>query len=234
MRVVISQPMFFPWVGLFEQVRLADIFVHYDDVQLPQGRSFIRRVQIKTPGGSAWLTVPVRKGAHLIREARLDDSQDWRETHRKTLQHNYAKAPFVGEMLELVEDVYAQKTHSLCEMNIYAIEKIAAYFGLAPCFLRSSRLGIGGSSSERLLRIVKKLGGTTYITGHGARNYLDHPLFEAEGVRVEYMNYRCVPYPQLHGAFTPFVTILDLIANTGREGRDVIRSDTIYWKEFLQ
>ena len=37
--VVISQPMFLPWVGLFEQARHADVWFHYDDVQLPQGRS---------------------------------------------------------------------------------------------------------------------------------------------------------------------------------------------------
>ena len=59
--VVISQPMFFPWVGIFEQIRLADIFVHFDDVQLPWGSSFINRVQIKTKDGIKWLTIPIRK-----------------------------------------------------------------------------------------------------------------------------------------------------------------------------
>jgi hypothetical protein len=226
--------MFFPWVGFFEQVRLADIFVHYDDVQLPQGRSFIRRVQIKTPNGSSWLSAPICKGANLISEAKLDDSQHWRETHRKKLRHNYTKAPFAPEMLALAEDAYAQKTDNLCEFNIYSIEKIAAYFGLTPCFLRSSQLGVGGAKSERLLQIVQKVGGTTYITGHGARNYLDHLLFEAAGIRVEYMHYQCLPYPQLYGAFTPFVSILDLIANMGREGRRYILSHSVYWKEFLQ
>jgi WbqC-like protein len=38
--VVILQPQFFPWIGYFEQVHRADIFVHFADVQLPQGRSF--------------------------------------------------------------------------------------------------------------------------------------------------------------------------------------------------
>ena len=52
--------MFFPWVGLFEQIRLANVFVHYDDVQLPQGRSFTTRVQLKAPTGVHWLTMPVK------------------------------------------------------------------------------------------------------------------------------------------------------------------------------
>ncbi len=57
--VVISQPMLFPWAGMFEQIRLADVYVHYPDVQFSKG-SFTNRVQVKTAGGSRWLTLPLR------------------------------------------------------------------------------------------------------------------------------------------------------------------------------
>ena len=59
MKVVITQPMFFPWAGLLEQLRMADIIVYYDDVQFSKG-SFTNRVQIKTPFGKKWLTVPLK------------------------------------------------------------------------------------------------------------------------------------------------------------------------------
>ena len=100
--------MFFPWVGLFEQVRLADVFVHYDDVQLPQGRSFITRVQLKGPDGVHWLTMPVKRDSRSsnINEAITDDEQGWRKAHLKTLHHMYAKAAHSREMIELVEAVY--------------------------------------------------------------------------------------------------------------------------------
>ena len=60
--VVVSQPMFFPWVGMFEQIRLADAYVHYTDVQFSKG-SFVNRVQIKTADGFRWLTVPLKNVA---------------------------------------------------------------------------------------------------------------------------------------------------------------------------
>lgn len=237
-KVVISQPMLFPWVGLFEQIRLADVYVHYDDVQLPQGRGgFISRVQIKTHHGIQWLTVPVlRKGKRLqlIEDVMVDSTQKWREKHIETLRCSYSKAPFFDEMLALAESVYSLRTRHLSELNIYAIEKIAEYFGISCCFLRSSNYNIQSSSSEKLLQLVLRLNGTVYITGHGARNYLDHELFEKAGVSVQYMQYRCIPYPQQHGAFTPYVTALDLIANCGREGRRVILSDTVEWKKFIE
>jgi hypothetical protein len=84
-----------------------------------------------------------------------------------------------------------------------------------------------------VLDVVRALGGTRYITGHGARHYLDHEAFEAAGVAVEYMDYRCTPYPQFHGAFTPYVSILDLVAHCGHEGVSHIHSGTRPWRSFI-
>ena len=227
--------MFFPWVGLFEQVRLADVLVHYDDVQLPQGRSFITRVQLKGPDGPYWLTMPVKRKSQQsnINETVTNNDQNWRRSHLKTLHHMYARATFGREMLDLVEGVYAIDTCNIAALNAAAIEQIAGYFELDCEFRTSSATPVAGRSSERLLALVQKLGGDTYITGHGARNYLNHQLFEDSGVRVEYMKYNKSEYNQLHGGFTPFVSILDLIANEGRGGRRVIASPSVYWKEFL-
>lgn len=226
--------MFFPWIGLFEQIRLADVYVHYDDVQLPMGRSFISRVQVKTPSGVQWLSVPIKKGTRLINETILDDSQNWRQTHLKTLKHNYAKATFADDMLEIVRSIYSENTRYLSTLNCFAIEKIANYFDFNPIFLKSSDYKVESSSSERLLELMRQLNGTVYITGHGARNYLNHNLFEQHGIKVEYMDYQKTPYPQLHNEFTPYVSILDLIANMGKNGRGMIISKTVNWKDFTK
>ena len=45
-RVVITQPMLFPWPGFFEQLCLADVYIYLDDVQFSKG-SFTNRVQIE-------------------------------------------------------------------------------------------------------------------------------------------------------------------------------------------
>lgn len=227
--------MLFPWVGIFEQVRLADVFVHYDDVQLPQGRSFITRVQLKTPAGPQWMTLPVLKPRLLanIDEIVVDDDRDWRKSHLALLRQLYRTAPFCDDMLALVEEVYKFGDTNLAIINSRGVERVAQYFELDCIFRKSSELNVPGKSSERLLAIVQTLGGSTYITGHGARNYLSHELFETHDVRVEYMRYEQQPYAQLYGAFTPFVSILDLIANLGRDGRKMLASSTVHWKEFL-
>ena len=234
-RVVISQPMLFPWVGLLEQVRLADVHVHYDDVQFSKG-GFANRVQVKTAAGSRWLTIPLSglKLGQPIREVAADGAKDWRRAHLDLLAQAYAAAPFRDPMLDLVRRVYAEPTDSVCRIAVRGMHALCDYFGLGPPdkFRFSSSLSVPGSSSERVLDVVRALGGDVYVTGHGAKGYLDHELFERAGVRVEYLDYQKIPYPQLHGEFTPFVSALDLVANVGPAGREVIRSGTKYWREF--
>lgn len=235
-RVVISQSMYFPWVGLFEQIRLADAFVHYDDVQLSRG--FYNRVQVKTDHGSRWITVPLRDHhqGRRIDETIIDNRVNWRQRHRDVLEQAYRKAPFRDDMLTIIDKVFSLPSHTLSDIARASILELADYFSLttACAFIDSKALDIEGKGSQRILDIVQFLDGKIYITGHGARNYLDHELFEKRGISVQYMRYEFMPYPQLHGAFTPYVTALDLVANCGREGRRVIQSGTVEWREFMQ
>src|SRR5205807_669864 len=110
---------------------------------------------------------------------------------------------------------------------------VAKTIGLPINTVISSSFEFQGSSSQKLISIVKHFGGTRYLTGYGAANYLDHEAFEREGIAVEYMNYALSPYQQFHGDFTPYVTILDLIAHVGADAGSFLRSGTQSWRMFL-
>ena len=47
------------------------------------------------------------------------------------------------------------------------------------------------------------------------------------------MDYKMNKYSQMFGKFTPYVSILDLIACEGKGGIEYINSMTISWKEFI-
>jgi len=191
--VVISQPMLFPWVGMFEQIRLADMFVYYDDVQFSKGSL-------------------------------------------GQLERCYAKADYYEEMMGVVETVHAMQSNSLSEITIASMNAICDYFDLSQtrAFCLSSEYGFEGKSSERVLEYVKYFHGSRYVSGLGALNYLNHELFDEHGVSVEYMEYEKKPYPQLFGAFTPYVTILDLIANCGKSGGKYLCSKSDDWHKLQQ
>jgi hypothetical protein len=123
----------------------------------------------------------------------------------------------------------------IVDLLIDSVESTAGYLGTSDRrkAVRSDALGVTTSGSQRILDIVRRLGGTRYVTAHGAANYLDHEAFECAGIAVEYIEYSKTPYPQLHGAFTPYVSALDLVANAGNGARLAISPKLIPWRQFL-
>ena len=234
MIVVISQPMFVPWLGLFEQIGLADVFVHYDDVKRPGGGSFMTRVQIKTEQGSRWLSAPIDKQRSdwLIAETFLQADRGWRDQHLDLIRQNYRDAPHFELMYELAERIYGYDGDDLSGFNRYATELVAGWLEFNTQFALSSELAIPGSGSQRVVDTCRHFNATEYVTGHGALDYLDHELFEANDIRVSYIDYALTPYAQLHGEFTPYVSILDAIANVGHGTRDLMTSSCVGWREF--
>ena len=236
MNIVISQPMYFPWVGLFEQIALADIFVFYTDVQFSKG-SFTNRVQIKTDLGTNWMTVPLHnlRFGQRINEVAVRPVREWRDRHLLMLHQALGHAPFFEDAAALLRQLPEVEPGTISVISSASILAVCRYFGLdrKVRFVGIEELGIDGSGSQRVLDVVMALGGTRYITGHGARNYLNHGAFEAAGIAVEYMDYQYAPYPQFHGAFNPFVTILDLVAHCGPAGISYIRSGTRSWRSFV-
>lgn len=234
--VVISQPMYFPWPGLLEQYRLCDKFVYYDDVQFTRG--FFNRVQIKTAYGTRWLTVPLldwRRG-QLINEVRVDNAQDWKRSQRDQLRQAYAEAPFRNEMLDLVDEVFSRDYAIIGDLAQASTEALVRYFPVIAqdtSVLKASEMKIPGVSTQRLIDLCSTLNARLYLTGHGARHYLEHERFEAQGIDVAYIDYGLSEYTQAHGIFTPYVTTLDLIANCGSAGIKHICGQALPWRTFI-
>jgi hypothetical protein len=227
--------MFFPWVGFFEQIRLSDVYVNYKDVQYSKG-SFTNRVQIKSQTGIKWLTVPLKKlhFGQIISEVEIDNTKNWQESHLKLLKNCYEFAPYYQDMISIVEGVYSKEWFLISDLAQETLNRVSWYFDFRwdKKNINIETLNIPGKGSDRVLEIALKLGADFYITGHGARSYLNHILFEQAGIEVGYMNYQKKEYSQLYGEFNPFVSILDLIANVGRNGSDYIISKTINWRNF--
>jgi hypothetical protein len=233
-RVVISQPMYFPWAGFLAQMALADVMIWLDDAQFSKG-SFTNRVQVKLPGGRKWMSLPLEsKGSHMAIADLRAVGQGWRDSHRSVIQASLGTQPCFADAQSCMDAVF-QSDATLCDMIIASGEALARQVGIAPAqTLRSSQMDVAGQGWQRVLDMVRAVDGTEYITGHGARNYLDHAAFEAAGITVSYMDYAPLPWPQAHGDFTPYVTGLDLIAAVAPADRAThLNPRTLPWRQFV-
>ncbi len=231
--VVITQPMLFPWPGFFEQLMLADAYIYLDDAQFSKG-SFTNRIQLLRGAERCWMTIPLAGKGSFQRISALQAADDtWKSSHRALLRQSLIGAPFLDDALAIFDRVYQHA--SLVDLLIASIEEPARYMGLGSerVVQRSSGLDVTGTSWRRVLDLVLQAGGTCYVTGHGAANYLDHEAFAAAGVEVAYMSYSRTRWPQPGDTFTPYVSVLDLIARTGPAARDYLHPATITWRDFL-
>lgn len=222
--LAVLQPSYLPWLGFFDQVRRADIFVFYDDVQYDKN-GWRNRNRIKSPGGPHWMTVPVRIAAltQRINETEIDNRQAWARKHVGTVRQFYAKAPFLNRYLPGLEELLAgQRWESLVDLDEAVVHLICGWLGLECRTVRSSELAISGERSERLLKLCQHFGARRYLSGSAARSYLDVELFAREGIEVEWQDYQHPVYPQQHGEFVPFLSTLDLLLNCGEESASII------------
>lgn len=226
MRVAIHQPNFMPWPGFFYKLLQSDIFVLFDTVQFPRGKSFCSRVKIKSPEGVKWLTVPVKgKGELLpIKDVQIA-GRGWVQKHLGTLKASYSKAPYFNSCYPGVETIYRMAADSIADFNIQLINCLADALGAKTRVIRASLLDLNWrDTGTYILNLVKHLGGTVYVTGQGAGTlrHLDEQKFARAGIAVEMFNYVHPHYRQLWGDFVPGLSVIDILFNAGPQARDLI------------
>ena len=225
-KVAILQSNYIPWKGYFDMIAAVDEFILYDDMQYTR-RDWRNRNLIKTAQGLQWLTVPVVvKGQYeqSIKET-LIDGPSWQGKHWKTFLHQYKKSSYFKELAEFIEPLYTQEEYThLSQLNQRFIQAICGYLGITTKITCSCDYTLIEGKTERLADLCAQAGGTEYISGPAAKNYVDPAIFEAYNIQLtwfDYIGYK--EYPQLHGNFEHGVSILDLLFNCGKGSANYMR-----------
>lgn len=231
MNCVILQPSYIPWRGFFHQIARADVFVFYDDVQYDKS-GWRNRNRVKTAHGTTWLTIPTNNRGSITHRRPINDipiawgQEDWSQKHWSKLRESYARAPHFARYAPLVESFYTRRDALLADFTIDTTVALARELGIEHTrFVRSSTLGAEGAKTDRLIDVLRRVGATHYISGPSARDYIEQDKFDAAGIGLEYMTYDYPPYPQLHGEFDPFVSVLDLMFMVGPDAPRYIWGD---------
>ena len=228
-KIAILQSNYIPWKGYFDIIAAVDEFILYDDMQYTR-RDWRNRNLIKTPQGAQWLTVPVLvKGKYhqKICETEIDGA-DWAAAHWKAIAQNYRRASHFSEVASWLEPIYlSERFTQISKLNRRFIEAICFYFGIKTAISNSYDYKLQGGKTERLADLCVQAGGTEYISGPAAKDYIDENVFSDLGIKLTWFDYAGYPeYPQLWGDFIHGVTILDLLFNCGKDAPRYMRHAT--------
>ncbi len=217
MVVSIHQPDYISYLGYFYKMSKSDIFVFLDDCQF-SNNNMHHWNRIKTPQGELRLKIPVEQhfGDH-INQVRTKDELEWKQKHLKTIEMNYRKAKFFNDIFSEFQKLLLKQYSNLAQMNIEINSWIGKKFGFRAKFMQASCMCINTVSEERVIDIVKKIGGDTYISGIGAKAYEVDEHFVRQGINIIYTDYQPISYPQLWNrvGFLPYMSVLDYLFNCG-------------------
>ena len=189
MKVTIHQPEHFPYMGFFQKMKEADIFVVLDNVKFRKNYFQNRNKFKNSQGIDEWfgVSVPKKSSSKLIKEVTTveDSINSWRKKVITKLKYNFNYD---------FSDVYTGE--SLIDINMRSIQWARKILNIENRIVYASDLAATGSKTELLSNICKELNASTYISGPSGRDYLDLSLFG--DIKVEFFHpkvenyYSCV------------------------------------------
>jgi len=222
--VAIHQPNFLPWLGYFDKIRRAEVFILLDEVQYQKsGGTWSNRAQLLISGAPAWVTVPIVRAYHGTRtmsEMEINDRSAWRDKLLRTIELNYRRAPYFSGIYPGLAELIKLQTGRLLEYNLHAIRSITTALGLDPGrMVMGSTLSVNERSTDRLVELVRAVGGDSYLVGGGARGYQQDRLFQEAGLELVYQDFQHPTYSQQGTPnFVPGLSVVDALMNCGFEG----------------
>jgi len=224
MIVSVHQPQYLPWIGYFHKIAHSDVFVFLDNVQYKK-REFQNRNKIRTKEGWLWLTVPViTKGrfTQKMKEVLIDNTSNWHKKHWQSIEMNYSKAKYFNEYKEFFKSLYEKEWDKLIDLNVFIIKYINELLNIKIPVYYESDLNIEGEKTTRIINICKKLNADTYLSGIGGKEYLIEEEFIKTGIKLIYQNFKHPVYTQVYPGFEPFMSIVDLLFNCGKESKNLL------------
>jgi hypothetical protein len=222
MKLAIHQPSYFPWLGLLHKIARCDVYMVMDDVQLSDNAYQHRNLFLTNTGKVKYLTIPFERSRYMekaFRELEIAD-HSWSQYHLNFIYNNYRKHSGFKEVFPNLELFYGEK-HSTLISAVFASMKISmGLFGIRTKVIFQSHMQYDRTllKGDLVLDLVKAAGAETYISGVGAREYMQDVQFDNH-ICIEYDCFRPQAYPQLGGRdFVSGMSGLDALFNLGIKG----------------
>lgn len=216
--VAIMQPYFFPYIGYWQLIRAADLFVIYDDVNYIKG-GWINRNRLLINGQPTFITAPLQQASPYKRICDTDllSTPAWRDKLVKMIANTYRRSPFFSEVFPIIEKLIRHDQDNLASYLAHQLQTLSAFMGIDTEWVISSRRYGNDtlSGQARVLDICKTEGATSYINLPGGRSLYDPKVFHEASIDLRFIATQTIPYPQSAAEFTPSLSIIDALMGIG-------------------
>jgi hypothetical protein len=212
------QPYFFPYLGHFALIENSDEWVVFDVTQYTP-KSWMNRNRVLHPStGWMYITVPLAGASRSLRtrDVRVQSPIRARSSVLGKLSHYARKAPYFGEVIELVARAFEEAIDdSLVALNVAGLRVVCNYLGLKFRYSICSKLDIDLSPIEGpgdwAPVIAQALGADDYINPIGGRHLFDPEAFRRRQLKLSFLDIPAFSYDTRPYAFVPQLSVLDVL-----------------------
>jgi len=223
MKLAIMQPYLFPYIGYFQLIQAADVFVLYDDVNFRK-QSWLNRNRILLNGKEHLFTIPCKgiSSYKRINEVQLDKDKKPFVKFKKLIEQAYSKAPNYINTKELIDNILDKNPTSISELGKNSIIEICEFLDIKTTILTSSE-GFSDSAElhkeHRIIDICKKMEATEYINAQGGQELYSKSDFAKQQIELNFL----IPdsdmiYNQINTEeFIPWLSIIDVLMHNEKD-----------------
>lgn len=209
----IMQPYFMPYIGYWQLISAVDVFVVYDNIQYTKKGWFNRNRFLKN-GKDALFSISLKKDSDYLNvDERFISSEFDKKKLIAQFQNAYAKAPYLKEIMSLIEEIIMFDENNLFKYVLNSINKICKYIDIDTKIVVSSSLDINHQlkSKKKVMAICNALNADEYINPMGGIELYDKDEFKAENIKLNFIKSNEIEYKQFDNAFIPWLSILDVM-----------------------
>lgn len=215
MKVGIMQPYFFPYIGYWQLIKAVDRYVVFDDVNYRK-KGWIHKNNILMNGEAKPITLKLAKVSQnkKINEIEIEKDAVYNVKMLKTIKESYSKAPYVDDIMLLLEKVITQKEENLAKYLLYSITEVCKYLDIRTEILLSSVLRKDErlKGQEKIIEICKILSADQYVNASGGISLYSSPDFQSNDISLKFIRTGDISYRQKDAKdFVPNLSIIDVL-----------------------
>ncbi|MBV1774747.1 WbqC family protein [Burkholderiaceae bacterium DAT-1] len=228
MRVAIMQPYFLPYIGYFQLIHAADVFVVYDNIKYTKS-GWISRNRFLQNGSDAIFSLQLKKDSDSLDVVQRQISVDFdRNAFKRKLEGAYRKAPYFASVNALLDRILACESNNLFKFIHHSIREVCHYLNIDTPILISSEIPADHqlAGKHRVMSICHALNATEYLNPIGGVDLYQSEEFAAGGLALSFIKSKGTPYVQFDNSFVPWLSILDVMMfNSVERCMEIIQGD---------
>jgi len=212
----IHQPNFFPWLGFFNKINSSDVFIFLTESKRSKNDKYLTRSLILNNDSKKYLSIPLGPKQKIIKTLELPEGQKWRIDMLNILHASYSKSYFYEDVRGDIEELIMFDCQYFYEFSINVIYFFLKTLNIEKiCFVDKDLDKKFGEANNRLVNLCNEVNASKYLSGIGAKSYIDEDIFLKNGIDIIYQDYFPRPYKQLSNEFIPGLSIIDVLFNCG-------------------